>query len=222
MKKHIVCFGDSNTHGYCADFRDSADGHLNRFNENERWTCLLQQKLGEEYLVIEEGLNGRTTVFPDPVEDGLCGIDYLWPCLKTHKPVDLLIIMLGTNDTKERFSANAHTIARGMERLVQSVQYRDCWGTETKGNILVICPPPIGEGMVNAWVAPEMGADAIGKSRELPAYYRTICQQNGVHFLDAGAAGVTFNTVDFMHLTRASHGKLAEVLAERIPILIGR
>lgn len=66
IKKHIVCFGDSNTHGFCADPQDTAD-HGIRFNENERWTCLLQKKLGAEYLVLEEGLSGRTTVFQDPI-----------------------------------------------------------------------------------------------------------------------------------------------------------
>ena len=66
MKKHIVCFGDSNTHGYCAEPGDCAD-HGSRFNEQERWTCLLGQQLGEAYLVLEEGLGGRTTVFQDPL-----------------------------------------------------------------------------------------------------------------------------------------------------------
>ena len=65
-KKHIVCFGDSNTHGYCADQNDTETAS-DRFSENERWTCLLQKALGEEYLIIEEGLSGRTTVFDDPL-----------------------------------------------------------------------------------------------------------------------------------------------------------
>ena len=65
MKTHILCLGDSNTHGYCADPNDCAD-HGIRFNEEERWTCRLQKALGEEYLVTEEGLSGRTTVFADP------------------------------------------------------------------------------------------------------------------------------------------------------------
>ena len=219
MKKHILCFGDSNTHGYCADPADCADSAYGRFNEDERWTCLLQKQLGDEYLVIEEGLNGRTTVFPDPVEDGLCGIDYLWPCMKSHKPIDLLIIMLGTNDTKARFSAHAHTISRGMERLVQSVLHRSCW-TDKGSNVLVICPPPIGEGMITSHVHPEMGADAVEKSRQLPVYYRTVCENLGVHFLDAGAAGITFNEVDFMHLTKASHKAMAELLANLVPTLV--
>ena len=89
MKKHIVCLGDSNTHGYCADPSDCADGG-NRFNEEERWTCLLQRALGEDYLVLEEGMSGRTTVFPDPCYEGSDALSYLYPCLISHEPVSLL------------------------------------------------------------------------------------------------------------------------------------
>ena len=92
MKKHIVCFGDSNTHGYCADPADCADGGI-RFNESERWTRRLQTALGEEYLVIEEGLSGRTTCFDDPIHEGLSGLDYIYPCLKSHEEKRLLQIL---------------------------------------------------------------------------------------------------------------------------------
>ena len=92
MKKHIVCLGDSNTHGYCADPNDCADGGI-RFNESERWTRLLQEKLGSDYRVIEEGLSGRTTCFDDPIHEGLNALDYIYPCLKSHEFVDLLIII---------------------------------------------------------------------------------------------------------------------------------
>ena len=95
--KKIVCFGDSNTHGY-----NSKNG--GRFSENERWTKLLDKYLGEEYDIAEEGLEGRTACFEDPLFEGLCGYNYIYPCIMTHKPIDLLIIMLGTNDVKERFS----------------------------------------------------------------------------------------------------------------------
>jgi len=128
MKKHIVCLGDSNTHGYCADPADCADPALARFNEDERWTCLLQREPGEEYLVIEEGLPGRTTVFEDPLHEAMPTLPYLYPCLKSHEPVSLLIIMLGTNDTKERLGANAACIGLGMERLVRKAMTVDCWG----------------------------------------------------------------------------------------------
>ena len=118
MKKHILCIGDSNTHGLCTDPSESAD-HGSRYNEEERWTCLLQKALGAEYLVIEEGLSGRTTCFNVPLFDGLSGLDYIYPCLMSHEPVDLLVIMLGTNDTKERFGASAACIGLGLKRLVQ-------------------------------------------------------------------------------------------------------
>ena len=97
MKKHILCIGDSNTHGYCADPADCADGGI-RFNEEERWTCLLQAALGPDYLVTEEGLSGRTTVFPDPLHESMDALGVLYALLKSHEVVDLLIIMLGTND----------------------------------------------------------------------------------------------------------------------------
>ena len=111
MKKHIVCYGDSNTHGYCA-----VTG--GRFDEEERWTCLLKKYLGDDFLVLEEGLSGRTTCFEDPVHEGLSGLNHLHPCLMTHEPVDLLIIMLGTNDTKERFGVAPASIALGLKRLI--------------------------------------------------------------------------------------------------------
>ena len=128
MKKHILCLGDSNTHGYCADPADCAGGG-DRFNEAERWTCRLQAALGEDYLVLEEGLSGRTTVFQDPLYEGLDALHYLWPCLKSHEPLSLLIIMLGTNDVKQRMGgASAFVISLGMRRLIQKAQTTDCWG----------------------------------------------------------------------------------------------
>lgn len=140
MKKHILCLGDSNTHGYCADPADCADGGI-RFNEDERWTCLLQKALGSDYLVTEEGLSGRTTVFPDPLHETMDALTVLYSLLKSHEFLDLLIIMLGTNDTKERLGANASCIAIGMERLVRKAQSVDCWGDHAP-NILIVCPPP--------------------------------------------------------------------------------
>lgn len=216
MKKHIVCLGDSNTHGYCADPTDCADGGI-RFNESERWTKVLQQKLGEEYLVIEEGLSGRTTVFEDPLHEGMAAIDYIYPLLKSHENVDLLIIMLGTNDTKERFGANAACIGIGMARLVKKAQSTDCWG-EGFPNILVVAPPAILDGMNDSDVAGAMGAGCVEKSRALAQEYALLCKNLQVHFMDA--EGCTFNQIDFMHLTKEGHAMLAEKLAKRIPELL--
>ena len=218
MKKHILCLGDSNTHGYCADPADCADGGI-RFNEEERWTQVLQQKLGSDYLVIEEGLSGRTTCFEDPIHEGMSALNYIHPCLKSHEFVDLLVIMLGTNDTKERFGLSPACIALGMARLVKKAMATECWGNK-KPNILVIAPPPIREGMLSSPVAATMGTGCPAKSRELAHYYKVQCDLVGCHFLDAGALGCEFNQVDYMHLTKKGHATLAEGLSQLIPQLV--
>ena len=219
MKKHIVCFGDSNTHGYCADPKDCADGGI-RFNEQERWTRLLQNLLGEDYLVIEEGLSGRTTCFDDPIHEGLNGLRYIYPCLKSHEYLSLLVIMLGTNDVKERLGANAYAIGLGMRRLVQKAMTVDCWAPGTKPNILVVAPPAIREGIYSCPLADEMGVGSMEKSRQLAREYARVAQECGVHFLDADKVGCEFNQVDFMHLTNKGHETLAKALAELIPSLV--
>jgi len=213
MKKHIVCFGDSNTHGYCADPADCADGG-SRFNEDERWTCLLGKALGPDYLVLEEGLSGRTSVFTDPLHEAMDSLCCAYPVLMSHEPVDLLIIMLGTNDTKERFAANAAAIAVGMERLIQKCKTVPCWGGK-EPNILVVCPPPLGEGFHDE----VMGKGCVEKSVALPPYLEAVAARNGVHYLNAGEF-CAFNPVDFTHLTRADHAKLAARLAELVPGLL--
>ena len=213
MKKHIVCFGDSNTHGYCADPADCADGG-DRFNENERWTCLLQKALGDEYLVLEEGLSGRTTVFTDPLHESMAGVDVAYSTLMTHEPVDLVIIMLGTNDTKERFGANAPAIAVGMERLLLKCKSLDCWGGKSP-NFLVVCPPPLGAGFHDE----VMGKGCVEKSLALPPYLEAVALRCGAAYFNA--AECEFNDVDFTHLSRRGHAQLAAKLAALVPELLG-
>ena len=213
MRRHIVCLGDSNTHGY------SPEAPQFRFGEEERWTCLLQRALGQDYLVVEEGLPGRTTVFEDPVEEGMPALPYLYPCLKSHAPVDLLVIILGTNDTKERLSANACAIGKGMARLVRKAQAIDCWG-EKGPNILLIAPLAIGKGVERSPVAQEMGQGCVEKSLRLPGQFRAAAKELGCAFLDANTLGLEQNPVDHMHLTRNSHRLLAEALAQLIPTLL--
>lgn len=217
MRKHILCLGDSNTHGYCADPGDCADGALLRFNEEERWTCLLQKHLGGGYLVTEEGLSGRTTVFRDPLEEGLAAIDYLVPCLKSHEPVDLLVVMLGTNDTKDRFAASAPCIALGLERLVKKAAATECWGSGGP-RILIVAPPAIDERMPDSPVGGIMGTGCVEKSRQLGPLYAQLAEQLRLSFLDA--AECELNQVDYMHLTRKGHARLAKLLAAAVPTLV--
>lgn len=213
MKKHIVCFGDSNTHGYCTETNG-------RFSEEERWTCLLGKYLGDEYLICEEGLSGRTTVFEDPLFEGLNGLSAIFQSLMTHEPVDLLILMLGTNDTKERFHCNGENIAKGMERLVQkALSVTGVW--HHGPNLLLIAPAPIEAGYETTFIADEMGKGCVEKSKALASYYADIAKRLGVHFLDASTiTGISMHPKDHMHLDQYSHMLLAKKLASLIPDML--
>ncbi len=202
MRKRIVCYGDSNTWGYDA----VTNG---RFPEEIRWTGRLQALLGEEFCVIEEGLCGRTTVFEDPLNEGLNGLAYLYPCLMSHGPLDYLVIMLGTNDSKERFSATPKNIADGMKRLVKKACEADAWRSQPK--ILIVAPAPIEPLCEQSPVAGEMGI-CVEKSRGLAAEFKVCAELSGCDFLDA-APFVSMNTIDYMHLDAESHDRLACELA---------
>lgn len=217
MKKKILCFGDSNTHGYCADPSDCEDS-WGRFSWKERWTGRLQEQLGEGYELIEEGLSGRTTVFADPFESGLCGMDYLLPCMKSHQPLDLLVMMLGTNDCKERFSASSACITMGMSKLVQAAKLSASWREAPQ--ILLLAPPAIGQGILQTPYASTMGKDCVVKSQDLGLLYQQMSQEQGVFFLDMGSLGEVFNHVDYMHLTQEGHKKFAQALGTLIPQIL--
>lgn len=202
MKKHILCIGDSNTHGLCTDPSESAD-HGSRYNEEERWTCLLQKALGEEYLVIEEGLSGRTCVYDDPDMDSVNLLPVLHALLNSHEPLDLLILMLGTNDAKTRFGADAKQITKGMQILVEEAKSVPCWG---KGGpkILIVAPVPIEEGVTY----PEFSPDCVETTKALAREYAFLAVAEQVNFLDAGGCELT--KADHVHLTAKGHRQLAE------------
>ena len=211
--KNVLCFGDSNTYGY--DPAGMRDGTAVRYAQNVRWCGVVQRDLGEGWHVIEEGLNGRTTVRDDMchLDTNLNGIRALPMLLEAHKPLDAIVIMLGTNDVKERFGANAACIAAGMERLILKAKSVDCWGTKAP-NILVVAPPRIGDGFHDA----VMGEGCVEKSKGVAEQFRIVAERQNVHFLNA--ADCEFNQVDFMHLTRKGHAQLADLLAKKVPTLL--
>ena len=129
-----------------------------------------------------------------------------------------VVIMLGTNDTKERLGANACAIGKGLRRLVRKAQSIDCWAGG-QPNLLIVAPPAIGKGVERSPVAQEMGLGCVEKSLRLPGQFRAVAAETRCHFLDANALGLAHNPIDFMHLTRESHARLAAALAERIPTL---
>ena len=133
--KRILCYGDSNTWGYDPVTND-------RFDAETRWPRVLGQTLGREYEVIEEGLGGRTTVWDDPIEGYKNGREYLIPCLESHRPLDLVIILLGTNDLKKRFSLSAYDIAQGAGVLVRVVQGSQSGWKGLEPRVLLMAPPP--------------------------------------------------------------------------------
>ena len=216
MARNVVCFGDSNTYGYCGDPGDCADGV--RFSGEERWTGLLQKKLGEGFRICEEGVVGRTTAFDDPMRPGMNGLKELPSVLKGYGTVDLLILMLGTNDTKERFASSAECISIGMERLIAKAKSVECW-TNGKPNILLIAPPHILDGLYDGPFGGSMGTGCPQKSRELANFYQAVAQRRGCAFLDAEGVA-EFNRTDCMHLTRKGHAALAQKLAQMVPQLV--
>ena len=169
---NILCFGDSNTHGY-----NPSNG--GRFDRDTRWTGRLQKLLGDSDYVIEEGLSGRTTVFSDPIHEGLNGFEYIYPCLMTHEPIDLLIIMLGTNDTKERFGANASVIALGLNRLIEKAKNTRQAFRDGKSKILIVAPLPIREEIYTVECGLTMGKGCVEKSQEIIPLYEGIAKNQG-------------------------------------------
>ena len=205
-ERRILVFGDSNTYGYDPE----RDG---RYGETERYPCRIQALLGPGWTVIEEGLPGRTAVFDDPVTEGLCGLSYLTPCMMSHAPLDTLVVMLGTNDTKERFGCNAYLIAQGIGRLLKKAADTDAW--RDKPDILAVCPAPIVPAYESLVFRNALGGGCAEKAAALAQELEPVVLQLGARFLDAGRVpGVEVHPLDGIHLTRSAHAALAQALVE--------
>ena len=201
--KAIMCYGDSNTWGY-----NPATGE--RFPRDERWTGVLRRELGDGYEIIEEGLNGRTTVWDDPIEGYKNGKEQLIPCLETNKPLDLVIVMLGTNDLKMRFSVPAYDIANGAGVLVGTIQKSET-GVNGPPAVLLMAPPLVSRLTDFA----EMFEGAEAKSRKFSLHYRRVAEEYGCHFLDTGEIIVS-SDLDGIHFEKSEHQKLGKAVAEAV------
>lgn len=206
--KRILCFGDSNTWGFNPATQD-------RFDRNTRWTGVLRNALGDGFEIIEEGLNGRTTVWEDPLEGYKNGYAYLIPCLETHRPLDLVVIMLGTNDLKLRFSLPPSDIAKGAGVLVKAVQQSEAGYAGAAPRVLLVAPPPV----VRLTEYAEMFAGAEEKSRKLGYWYRQIALERGCAFLDAGEVIVS-SELDGIHFEAGEHYKLGEAVARQVRVIV--
>lgn len=212
MKKRIVCFGDSNTWGYDAKT-------LERFTEEVRWPSLLGAMLGDEYQVVEEGLSGRTSVVDDPLFEGLNAYNYIHPCLMSHSPLELVIIMLGTNDTKERFNLTSYNIAQGITRLALKARNTPTGAKGSNPKVLVIAPPPIGKGYYHTDVCKPMGLECDRKSEELADFLEELLKTQEIDFLHTKGI-VHMNEIDYMHLDEEGHKQLSKLVFHKLKSIL--
>ncbi len=120
--KTILCYGDSNTWGWNPEKYDEKTDHKARYPRDVRWTGRLQKLLGDNYYVIEEGLNGRATNLNHSEPPDRNGKTYLMPCLYSQSPIDLVILFLGGNDLKAIYNRSAKEIADGLSELISMIQ----------------------------------------------------------------------------------------------------
>lgn len=206
--KTVLCFGDSNTWGWNPATRA-------RYARGERWPGVLRRGLGDGYEVIEEGQNGRTTVWDDPIEGHRNGREYFIPCLASHAPLDLVIIMLGTNDLKVRFSLSAYDIASGVGVLADIAKRSDAGPDGTSPIVFLIAPPPLGRLTEFA----DMFSGAVPKSRRFSEQFHRVAGEVGCALLDASQVVVS-SDLDGVHLEAEEHRKLGEAVARGVVELL--
>ena len=206
MVRTVLCFGDSNTHGTPPVPELGASG---RYGRATRWPALTALHLGPDWHVIEEGHPGRTTVHDDPIEGAhRNGLTVLPSLLESHQPIDVVVLMLGTNDLKRRFSVNPTDIALSLERLIGVIRAFACGPDGESPGILLVSPPPI----IEVGCLAEMFEGGEAKSQGLAAAIGKAALRCNVAFLDAGLH-IAVSPVDGIHYEQDAHATLALVLA---------
>jgi lysophospholipase L1-like esterase len=205
----ILCYGDSNTWG--------ADPAVlgRRFPPHQRWPGALAAALGPDYHIIPEGMSGRTTTLDDPLEPGANGRDYLLPCLKSHKPLDLLMILLGTNDLKHKFNLGPFEVAQGAAQLARLALHSDTGPEGRPPAVLLICPPPLAP--LNAFFGP-LFAGGVEKSAQLAPFYQQMAAEVGAHFFDAGRV-IQSSPQEGVHWEAEAQVALGQALADWVRAL---
>jgi len=211
MAKRILVFGDSNTWGW--NPANDLVQKLFRWSDEERWTGVMQKELGDEYFVIPDGLNGRTSVWDDPIEEYRCGKDQIIPSLDVHDPLDLVIIFVGTNDLKVRYTVSAQDIANGVGIIVdKTLHHAGCFG-EGGPKVLLICPPPLGP--IENGVFADMFEGNVEKSKKMPKFFEAVANTYGTYYLNAGEY-VHSSEEDGLHLQADQHAILGKVIANKV------
>jgi lysophospholipase L1-like esterase len=205
----LVCFGDSNTHG-SIPMKDPDD--IRRFGLNERWTGLLATDLGPGWRLHEEGLPGRTTVHLDPIEGShMSGLAALPIVIGSHSPIDAMVLMLGTNDLKARFSVGPSDIAAGVERLIRCIRMLCEAPGRTVPHILLVAPPPI----LEIGCLADIFAGGRAKSEALAPMLRRTAERLQVGFIDA-ADHIRSSELDGIHFDLDRHRILAAAISDAV------
>jgi lysophospholipase L1-like esterase len=204
----ILCYGDSNTWGWATvSYPDD------RYPAAARWTGVMVDALGAGWDLIEEGLPGRTTVHDDPIEGAhMNGATYLLPCLRSHRPLDYVVIMLGTNDLKARFAVQPSDIAKGAGKLLEIVRGAGAGRDGGTPKVLVICPPPLLDHTGQFADYADMLAGGYAKSLKMAPHFAEMARAGGAAFLDAGKHIVT-SPFDGIHLDVEEQAKLGRAIA---------
>lgn len=210
-QKRILCFGDSLTWGYDPVKRC-------RMPESERWTGVLQGELGSGYKVIEEGHNGRTIAVDDPAEGEKNGLKYIIPCLESQSPLDIMILMLGSNDLKTKFGFCAMDIAGEMQIFLEKVQTHNRYRMGGKLKILLIAPPMLGGKAYGTWLDECFDFRRTPSiCKDIPEWYKKLASMYDCEFMDASlivepseADGVHLDPSEQIKLGKAIYSKLKE------------
>lgn len=203
--KRIVCFGDSYTWGYIP-----SSGHQ-RFPNNIRWTGVLQNKLGDSFEIIEEGLNSRTLNSDDtrPGKEGRNGSSYLIPCLDSHDPIFLVILMLGTNELKDEFDVSEKEIYEILDKqFVNIIVDRKSQSSNDTPKLLLISPPLLD-------LTYDYSKSRYSKSKELnmklPEIYKDLANKYNCEFIDSAKFVKVGSDGD--HIDEDNHRILGEEIA---------
>lgn len=207
--KVILCYGDSNTWGYIP-----LSGE--RFPKNKRWPEVLQRELGKGYCIISEGLNGRATVWDEPFRPGRNGLTLLLPLLHSHQPLDLVVVMLGTNDLKNHLHVNAHESGRGLAALIQTIQTSGAGVNGHSPQILILSIPKF--GTLSEQMTQHFGTDTA-RSETLAQIYEETSRDKGCKFFDVNR--ILRVGADGIHLDESGHARLGQALAPVVMDMIG-
>lgn len=204
-----MCFGDSNTHGTVPM---ESWGAKDRLPLDKRWTSVMTAKLGAGWHVLTEGHPGRTTVHDDPLEGAhKNGRHAFLALLETHRPIDLVVIMLGTNDLKSRFNVTATEIALGVETLVKIARTSACGPGQSEPGVLVVAPPPLRD----AGILMEFFQGGLEKSQAFAPAFAAMGERANVPVWNAGSV-CSASQIDGIHLDEEGHRALGEALADEV------